>query len=136
MFETLATLFGWAWLAWCVGNALVLLCVPLFYRPQRNAYTNGFVVVIGPYLEILLSPAELVAIVAHERGHIAHRHNFRNLARAFVFLRTGPARKLRQEYEADDYAAARGHGPALASALRRMAPFSSEDRARAKRLEA
>lgn len=122
------------WLAWCALRVVAQVLAPLFYRPNRNAYTNGLVVYVGPSLRAGLAADELAAVVAHERGHLAHGHAWRNLARSCLFLRSSEARDFLQECEADDYAAARGHADALSRALRRVSP-STVDRRRAGRLD-
>lgn len=69
-----------------------------------------------------LSPIEQAAVVAHERGHIAHRHA-RARARWVLTLRAlrdwegFKAMCLEQEFEADRYAVARGHRVGLAVLL-------------------
>lgn len=123
-----------AWLAWCALRVVVQVLVPLFYRPNRNAYTNGLVVYVGPSLRAGLAADELEAVVAHERGHMAHGHAWRNLARSCLFLRSSEARDYLQECQADDYAAARGHADALSRAIRKVSP-STVDRRRAGRLD-
>lgn len=130
MLEALA----YAWLAWCGLNLAAQVATPWLYRPRDNCYTNGLVVFVGEDVAAMLTPAELEAVVAHERGHMALGHPWRNLARSCAFMRRDAGRDWADELEADDYAAARGHGPALASALRKLRPFSTRDRGRARRL--
>lgn len=121
------------WAAWCAWCVLLMLLVPLYHRPRGNAYTNGLVIWICPTLRERLTPAELAAIYWHERGHVARLHVWRNLGRAWLWRKSTPALEWRQECEADDYAAARGHGLALAGALRKLSP-RARDRARGMRL--
>lgn len=65
-----------------------------------------------------LTPIEQEAVLEHERGHIAHRHALKRLMWLFtlraVFNFNGfLALCERQEFEADRYAAARGHAAGL-----------------------
>jgi hypothetical protein len=124
---------GWAWGAWIAFNLLV---VAIFATalPVSWPCFDGFRVRIPAWLPKAIAPAELAAVVAHERGHRRHMHTWSNLALRCVFLTADPVRRRRQEHEADDYAAARGHGPALAAALRKLSAHP-DDLARAERLE-
>jgi len=121
------------WLGWVVLNVAALLLAPYVAGRRDWAFTNGLVIVVPDSIKAALTEAELAAIYAHEQGHRAHMHPLRNLARALVFIPRPDDLAARQELQADDYAAARGHGPALASALRKLSthPF---DLARADRL--
>jgi Zn-dependent protease with chaperone function len=87
-------------------------------------------------LRAALSDAELAAIVAHEHGHVAHRHAIVNLTRRCVLLPHSTERARQQELQADQYAADRGHAAALASALRKLsrAPFDVHRAARLERV--
>lgn len=126
------SLLGCAWLGWVGLNFTALLLSPLVVG-NRGAYTNGLVIVVPDHIKRALSADELAAIYSHEQGHRARAHAFRNLARSCFFIHRPAGLAMQQEHEADDYAAARGHGPALASALRKLSnhPF---DLARADRL--
>jgi Zn-dependent protease with chaperone function len=110
------------------GGATVVLdapqpaayCVP--GRPAAIVLTSGALAVLGP--------AQLGAVLAHERAHLAGRHHLlisltRGLAASFpgvpVFTR-GPAEVTRlAEMCADDAAARRTGRPALVAALLAMA---------------
>jgi hypothetical protein len=122
-----------AWLAWCALHVLVWALAPLWYRPHGNAYTNGVFVWVCPTLKRKLLPGEVAAVYLHERGHQAHRHNGRNLARRCVFLPYLPS--LECELEADEFVHGRGYGLELASALRKINPLGKNDRYRARRLD-
>jgi len=109
------------------GGATVVLdapqpaayCVP--GRPAAIVLTSGALAVLGP--------AQLGAVLAHERAHLAGRHHLlisltRGLAASFpgvpVFTR-GPAEVARlAEMCADDAAARRAGRPALVAALLAM----------------
>ena len=127
------SLLGCAWLGWAALNIVALVLSP-WVIGDRAAYTNGLVIVVPERFKRQLFASELAAIYSHEQGHRAHGHAFRNLARSCFFIPRPAGLAMRQEHEADDYAAARGHGPALASALRKLSthPF---DLARAYRLD-
>jgi hypothetical protein len=117
-----------AWGLWVVGNVALWLLSPILMRGSWGAFTNGLVIVVPDTVRALLTPEQLDAVIAHERGHQAHLHAIRNLAMACCFLRRSAERFERQEIEADDYAAARGHAMALATALCRLStdPFDHE----------
>ena len=129
----MAILLG-CWLAWIGLNVSLLLLAPLIAGHRLGAFTNGARIVIPPQVAAVLSSDELQAVIAHEEGHQAHRHALKNLARLCCFIPRTRTAFERQELQADDHAAARGHGQALASALRRLSidPF---DRFRASRLD-
>jgi Zn-dependent protease with chaperone function len=117
MIQTIAVFVGCAWAAWCVFVAIVTLAGP-YLVPHTTAMTNGLWVVFPEAVRARLTQEQQAAVIAHERGHIARGHIFINMVRAFIFLRLPLHMAILQELQADDYAAARGHGPALASALR------------------
>ena len=127
------TLLGCAWLGWIALNIAALVAAPLIAGERAGVFTNGLQIVIPAAVADALTRDELAAVISHERGHQAHRHALKNLARSCCFISRSEALAHAQEFEADDYAAARGHGPALASALRRLSvhPF---DLLRARRL--
>jgi Zn-dependent protease with chaperone function len=93
-----------------------------------------------------LSHAELCAVVSHEKAHARGRHDlviqpFRAWRQTFPFLAAGRAAlasvELLVELAADNAAVRRGHGAALASALRALAATTEDDtqvRARQRRL--
>ena len=65
-----------------------------------------------------LTELEQRAIVAHEWGHIHHRHAWKRLARIVTFRWKGFFEMCEaQELEADRYAVARGHAAGLISFL-------------------
>ena len=71
-----------------------------------------------------LTPAEQAAIVAHERGHIAHRHALKRLLWLVTLRAVFQSDKFfamceKQELEADWYAVVRGHRYGLVSFLLR-----------------
>lgn len=133
MLQSLAFIAVGAWLAWCLFNVVLMFAAP-YLMGGAGVVTNGIKTVFPQHLRDQLTVAEQAAILAHEEGHKAHRHALKNLLRAFVFMRRTPQEAERQEIEADQYAAARGHGEALASALRVLSdhPF---DRYRANLLD-
>lgn len=111
---------GTAWLGWVALNVLGLVLGPMIAGNRHGAFTNGLLIRIPPAVAQMLDADELAAVIAHEQGHRAHAHSFRNLARSCVFLKRSSRGFLLQELEADDYASKRGHGAALARALRRL----------------
>jgi Zn-dependent protease with chaperone function len=76
-----------------------------------------------------LSPEEAHAVIAHEEGHIVHWHIEKRILRLLIAV-FRPQRFYdlcaAQEFEADDYAKARGYGPALAAFLARL-PDAPQD---------
>ena len=70
-----------------------------------------------------LTPAEQAAVIAHERGHIAHRHALKRLWWMVSFQWKGFFERCeKQEMEADWYAVVRGHRAGLISFLFRSNP--------------
>lgn len=122
-----------AWLGWAALCLLALLCAPLL-APSYTATTNGLFVSVPSGVRSKLTDDELLAIVAHEKGHRALLHVQENLLRACFFIRRLPERAVEQELEADDWAAKRIDPLTLACALRKLSstPF---DLFRASRLE-
>ena len=100
---------------------------------SRVAYSTPWGTIrLGPAFHHL--PArEQQAVLAHERGHIVHRHAFKRLAwlvtlRAFFRTEAFFAECRRQELEADHYAAQQGHAAGLISFLfRRQLHVESPD---------
>lgn len=121
-----------AWMAWCCFNVALLFLGSWLVMGQEVA-TNGFTVVMPERIRAMLTDEEAAAVIAHEHGHIAHRHSLLNTARACLFIPRSELQAFTQELEADDYAAARGHGLALASALRKLST-ETRDLYRAQRL--
>src|SRR5690242_5609763 len=92
-------------------------------------------VVVPPEVAAQLTAAELAAVVSHEHGHLQHGHLRRNFWRTVLLLRGRTAAEvIRQELEADAYAAWCGHGLTLAAALRKLSAHPV-DLYRARRLE-
>ncbi|MGQ7939137.1 hypothetical protein [Paraburkholderia sp. D1E] len=78
----------------------------------------------------LLNDAEKSAVLMHEQAHVRNRDALRRLWWVFslqILFRTQWvfAQCRKQEYAADAYASARGHGTALRSFLRRFPQTSS-----------
>lgn len=119
------------WLLWVALQIALLLLAGLVGGGTR---TNGLWIRVSADTRSRLTAAELAAVIAHEHGHRARLHAFENLARACFFLPRSAQRAARQELEADDWAAARGHAAALASAIRKLSS-SRFDAWRAGRLE-
>jgi Zn-dependent protease with chaperone function len=76
---------------------------------------------IGPAFQHL-TPLEQEAVLAHERGHVAHRHALKRLwwivsLRAVFNFDGFLALCEQQEFEADRYAAELGHRAGLAAFL-------------------
>ncbi len=68
-----------------------------------------------------LTPREQAAVLAHEQGHIHHRHALKRLWWLASFQWRGFFQRCEvQELEADRYAADRGHAPGLISFLFRQ----------------
>lgn len=127
------TLLACTWLGWVALNVAALVAAPLIAGERAGVFTNGLQIVVPASVAQALDAGQLAAVIAHERGHQAARHPLKNLLRSCCFIRRSDALAQAQEFEADDYAAAHGHGPALASALRQLSahPF---DLLRARRL--
>lgn len=126
-----ATLIIIAWAAWCGFNVSLFLIGPWLFK--GSVVTNGITTNFPASIRDRLTEAEQAAILAHEEGHKAHRHALKNLVRACLLVPRPAGLAQRQEFEADDYAASQGHGPALASALRVLS-VEAFDRHRARRL--
>lgn len=123
-----------AWAAWCALQVVLMLIVPPIAHAFGFAATNGLWIVIPDDVRAKLTEDELAAVLAHERGHIHHLHVIENLVLACCFVGRSPKRAHQQELEADDYAAAQGHGPALARAISKLGR-SHVDQVRARRLQ-
>lgn len=108
-----------AWAGWIAWQFARMCLAALLITPTRPCF-DGFRVTIPERTRAILTPAELAAIVAHEHGHRRHLHVWSNFALVCLFTRASPARRHRQELEADDHAIAHGHGGALASALLKL----------------
>lgn len=133
MLQSLALIVVGAWLAWCLLNVLLMLAAP-YLMGGAGVVTNGIKTVFPQHLRDRLTEAEQAAILVHEEGHKAHRHALKNTARVCVFMPRTAAEAFRQEIQADDYAASRGHAKALASALRKLSD-ANQDLFRANRLD-
>lgn len=118
------------WLAWVLAHVALMAAVR-----QDGPHCNGFSVRIPPWVFRALGPDEVAAVYFHELGHLRRAHAWRNLALVCAFRRAGPEARWRQELEADDYAAERGYGMDMASALRKLGA-EAQDNVRARRLEA
>lgn len=83
------------------------------------ALTVGPFIVTGRYFD-QLERVERAAVIAHETGHIVHRHAWRRLwwlvSGQWSYMKT---RCQAQEYEADRYATMNGHGHGLIQFLSR-----------------
>ena len=122
------------WAVWVAFNVALLVASPHLIQNTAGPFTNGLQIVVPPGMAEKVSPDELAAMLAHERGHIAYRHNLKNLLRTCFFVPRGAALYQLQELQADDFAAAQGHARALASALRTLS-FNDLDWYRAARLD-
>lgn len=112
-----------AWVAWVGANLAAVILAALLVRPNQPCF-NGFRIVMPAWLGQVLTPAEVAAVLEHERGHQRHLHIWTNLALTCCFVSISAARRRRLEFEADDYAARAGHAQALASALDKMSAHS------------
>jgi Zn-dependent protease with chaperone function len=130
----LITLVLCVWGVWCLLQVALLLVVPPVAHAFGFAVTNGLTIVIPDRVRAQLTPEELDAVLAHERGHIHHLHAIENLALACIFLSRTPQRALQQELEADDFAAQQGHAAALARAIGKLSNHPV-DQLRARRLQ-
>lgn len=119
--------------------------------PNAFALPDGAVVVLDPLVELAENDEEIVAVVAHELGHVAHQHGMRQMIQSTVvgvvvgamlsdlssvastlgamLLESRYSREF--EHEADDYAVhslrAAGRNPqALASMLARLEKAAGE----------
>lgn len=117
-----------AWAVWAALHVAVWLVVSpigpgvvMVDNPHRTAFTWGGAVYVTTGLVSALDPDELAAVIAHERGHIAHRHSLQRLALA-ILLPGVPCGWLarRHELEADAYAARCCGVAAVASALHKL----------------
>jgi hypothetical protein len=117
------------WVMWILVNLVAMALV----RPDRACF-NGFRIHIPEDYRERLTPAEYLAVYAHEAGHRKYRHVWKNFLLVCFFVRPSQDRRWRQELEADDYAARCTHPLDLASFLRKMS-FSAADNVRARRLE-
>lgn len=90
------------------------------------AFSVGFwpieAVVLGRYSKHL-SPRERDAIIAHEMGHIVHRHAWKRLG-WLLSCRWGNLSAVchAHEFEADAFASDAGHSPGLLAFLSRCTP--------------
>jgi len=92
---------------------------------ETVAFSAGPFVVTGRYF-YKLPRNEQLAIIAHERGHIFHRHQLKRLWWVVSLQWAGIAEKCRlQEYQADRYAVRMGHGKGLISFLKRIGPHEN-----------
>jgi Zn-dependent protease with chaperone function len=114
------TLLVSLWALWALANLALLLGSPHLVKHASGPFTNGFKIVVPEGLSDRVTPEEMDAMLCHERGHIAHRHSIQNLFLSCLLIPRSRKRFEAQELEADDYAASRGHGPALASSLRKL----------------
>ena len=121
------------WTLWIGANVALLLASPYLLAGASGPFTNGLRIVVPRGVAEKVTEDEMAALMAHERGHIALRHNFKNLALACFFVPRSAARMRRQEIEADDFAAARTNPVDLASALLKLS-FNDFDWQRAARL--
>lgn len=119
-----------AWLAWSAVNVAVTFWSQRHAgRLGYGAYVVGLVrprIVVTRELDDQLTLEEYLGIWFHEFGHVRRQHVQRNFAIAVLlpFYRSS-ARVVRQELEADAYAAQAGFAAGLASALRKVSshPF-------------
>lgn len=117
------------WVCWAVGHyVLMMLVEPIGPSCVGNR------IVMPDTLRGMLTENEFEAVLAHERGHQYYSHTWENLFLVCVFCPADSRRREQQEYEADSYAFAGGHGAALASAIKKLSghPF---DMARVEKLE-
>ena len=122
----------WAWGAWVLANFMLVTLAPLAFQPSQ-ATCNGFTIIVPQAVRTALTEKELAAVLAHEQGHRAHWHVWKNFARVCVFRFPTMRTLTRYELQADDYAAERGHALELASALAKLSDHPA-DLARAQRL--
>lgn len=118
-----------AWAAWCLINFVVAAT----FDPQVPACTL-FRVVIPQRFHDLLTPDEYEALRQHELGHRHYWHPWINLVLACFFIPLRPAWRVKQELQADDFAATRCGPLVVSMALRKLLhdPFG---RYRSDRLE-
>ena len=121
------------WALWAMLNVALLIASPYLITNANGPFTNGFKIVVPEGIAERVTPEEMEAMLCHERGHIDHRHAIKNLFLSCLLIPRSRVLYERQEFEADDYAAARGHGPALASAIRKLSS-NAFDHYRASRL--
>jgi Zn-dependent protease with chaperone function len=89
------------------------------------AFTAGAVIVTGRFFDELHAD-EQKAIIAHEQGHLYHRHLLKRLWWLVSFQwRDLAARARAQEFEADLYAATKGFADGMISFLERIHPHEN-----------
>lgn len=78
----------------------------------------GGMTLTAPAVFVRLPVQQRMAVIAHEKGHAANWHMLKRvLLKPFISRDAMAALMHAQEFEADAYAKARGHGPALAVVL-------------------
>jgi len=117
------------WVLWVVAHLFAMLVV----TPDSPSIT-GNRIWIPPELKFKLTETEIAAVYLHECGHRNRGHIWKNFLQVCFFMRPSAEVRRQQEFEADDFAASRGYGKPLASALRKLSidPF---DQQRADRLD-
>jgi Zn-dependent protease with chaperone function len=100
---------------------------------MRNfyAYTTPWGTIRTGALFHKLLPREQQAVLAHERGHIVHKHAWRRMLWIFsgyaLFHREKYFAMCRaQEFEADRYAVKTGHAVGMALALARLSSAKTD----------
>jgi Zn-dependent protease with chaperone function len=95
------------------------------------AYTTPWGTIRTGSLFEKLTPREQLAVKAHERGHIVHKHAWKRMLWVFSFYALFHREKYfamcrAQEFEADRYAVKTGHAAGLAMALGRIASVKTD----------
>jgi Zn-dependent protease with chaperone function len=95
------------------------------------AYTTPWGTIRTGSLFKELTPREQLAVWAHERGHIVHRHALKRMLWVFTGYALFHQKKYfamcrGQEFEADRYAVRGGHAIGLAMALGRIASVKTD----------
>ena len=120
------------WLFWVILNVILFIVSPFIVK-SAGPVTNGLFIKVPDDLKAKVTAEEFDALMAHEHGHMYHAHNLTNLLGVcFFFFRT-KKRMVKQELQADDFAAKHGYAKELASALYKTS-FNDFDFARAARL--
>jgi len=115
------------------GYAVLLVVLMAVVKPKHPAFT-GFRIHMPRHVRIILPHDEYVAIYAHECGHQALKHVWKNYLRAIFFIPTPLSTRQQQEIEADDWATTIVHPEDLANGLVKLGAVTEFEQFRIARL--